>query len=107
MHRRQDSNLQPAVLGTAALPVELRPLAATGPQGPRGADRRPFLGGPRELVERSVHVIHVVRGDTTAILHALPTTPVVDPLLPDHVLDTQFFLVIQKELGDPVALRGA
>src|SRR5690606_20888614 len=21
-------------------------LAATGPQGPRGADRRPFLGGP-------------------------------------------------------------
>jgi hypothetical protein len=54
LHGRQESNLQPSVLETDALPVELRPyevLWELGPEMPEAARTRT---GPRRLHEKEV-----------------------------------------------------
>src|SRR5664279_2058639 len=53
---RQDLNLQPAVLETAALPVELRPLAAAGIRlRPRNPSRKSGMCPPARDAGRLQH----------------------------------------------------
>ena len=81
--------------GTGELRSTALPAVATG----EVLVRTLFTG-----VSRGTEAL-VVRGDRAAVLHALPPAAVVDPLLPDHVLDPEVVLVLQGVVRELVTRR--